>query len=999
MMSAPRAGALDIPIEGMTCASCVARVEKALQDVPGVSRASVNLATERAAVEFSGPADLGAVVRAVDAVGYAVRESTTELAIEGMTCASCVGRVEKALARVPGVLGASVNLATEKAQVRYLAGAVSAAQLEAAVGAAGYVAHVATGTADAADEEAQRREREMRSLRFALILAAALTLPVVILEMGAHLVPRVHDWIVHAIGERQSWYLQFALATIVLFGPGLRFFRKGVPALLRAAPDMNSLVALGTSAAWGYSVVATFASRVLPPGTQNVYYEAAAVIITLILLGRYLEVGAKGRTSQAIKRLIGLQGKTARVRRGDESLEVPLQDVSEGDVVIVRPGEKVPVDGVVVEGSSYVDESMITGEPVPVSKTAGARSSAAPSTRPAAFRSQATKVGADTVLAQIIRMVEAAQGSKLPIQALVDKVTAWFVPAVMAAAALTFAIWLFFGPEPALTFALVNAVAVLIIACPCAMGLATPTSIMVGTGRAAEMGVLFRKGEALQSLRDVSIVALDKTGTLTLGRPALTDLITTTGFTSDEVLALVASVELRSEHPIAEALVGAAKSRGLEVADVEAFEATAGFGVSGNASGRKVEVGADRYMKRLGHDLAPLVAAATRLAIEGKSPLYAAIDGRIAAAIAVADPIKPSTPLAIRELHALGLEVAMITGDNAATAAAIAKELGIDHVVAEVLPEGKLDKVKSLRAGRTQSRIRGRRHQRRSRARRGRCRRRDRNRHRHRDRERGRGADVGRPARGGERDRAVEGDNPQYQAESLLGFRIQRGADSGRGGRPLPRQRNAPLSDLGRRRDGVFQRVRAWKRAQAQALPRGTRRGHAAFRAHTCRCELILRRTRVPTPPATACQTRLEGAGEYDFSFSLFFCLGRAPPPRVALALAPPAPKAPRPARTAENPAGNQNVATGASSPPSPLLFSERSLRNDASLAGGAIASWRTRSARLTMPTSCPDRITGTRLMRCFSSKSAIFPRGVASPTETTGLLITSPTRVLCVLT
>jgi len=692
-------GVLDIPIEGMTCASCVARVEKALQAVPGVSRASVNLASERAAVEFSARADFGAVVRAVNAVGYAVRESTTELAIEGMTCASCVGRVEKALARVPGVLGASVNLATEKAQVRHLAGAVSAGQLEAAVGAAGYVARIASGAADATDEEARRREHEMRSLRLALIVAAMLTLPVVLLEMGAHLIPRVHDWIVQTIGERQSWYLQFAFATVVLFGPGLRFFRKGVPALLRGAPDMNALVALGTSAAWGYSVVATFASGVLPQGTQNVYYEATAVIITLILLGRYLEARAKGRTSEAIKRLMGLQAKTARVRRGGETIEVPLQDLHEGDIVIVRPGEKVPVDGAVVEGSSYVDESMITGEPVPVSKNAGAAVVGGTINKTGSFSFRATKVGADTVLAQIIRMVEAAQGSKLPIQALVDKVTAWFVPAVIAAAAFTFAIWLLFGPPPALTFALVNAVAVLIIACPCAMGLATPTSIMVGTGRAAEMGVLFRKGEALQSLRDVEVVALDKTGTLTKGRPELTNLTPAPDFTADEVLRLVGAVERRSEHPIGETIVAAAKSRGLDIPEVEAFLATPGFGVSGRSSGRRVEVGADRYMKQLGYDLAPFAPQAERLATEGKSPLYAAIDGRIAAVIAVADPIKPTTPQAIRALHALGLQIAMITGDNAATAAAIAKQLGIDMVVAEVLPDGKVEKVKSLRAG------------------------------------------------------------------------------------------------------------------------------------------------------------------------------------------------------------------------------------------------------------------------------------------------------------
>jgi Cu+-exporting ATPase len=689
---------LSLPVEGMTCASCVGRVERALKALPGVQTAAVNLATERADITFTGLADPQAVVRAIESAGYTVREETTELAIEDMTCASCVGRVEKALAKIPGVLDASVNLATERARVRHLAGVVLKADLAAAVEQAGYKSRrLSNETATAGDQDAERRESEARALRRALLIAAILTLPVFILEMGSHLIPAMHHWVMGVLGQQTSWSIQFALATLVLFGPGLRFFRKGVPALLRGAPDMNSLVSLGTAAAYGYSVVATFFPDVLPAGTANVYFEAAVVIVTLILLGRTLEARAKGRTSQAIKRLVGLQAKTARVERNGETVEIALDQVTSGDVVLVRPGEKSPVDGEVVEGGSYVDESMITGEPVPVSKGVGAEVVGGTINKTGAFSFRVTQVGANTVLAQIIRLVEEAQGSKLPIQALVDKVTMWFVPAVMLAAALTFLVWLIFGPAPALSFALVNAVAVLIIACPCAMGLATPTSIMVGTGRAAELGILFRKGEALQALRDVSVIALDKTGTLTKGRPELTDLVPADGFDYNEVLALVAAVETRSEHPIAEAIAAAAKQRDLTLAPIEGFDAIPGFGVSAKVAGRTVAVGADRFMTQLGLDVASFLATAQRLGEQGKSPLYAAIDGRLAAVIAVADPIKETTPAAIKALHALGLKVAMITGDNAATAAAIAKQLGIDEVAAEVLPQGKVAALKKFR--------------------------------------------------------------------------------------------------------------------------------------------------------------------------------------------------------------------------------------------------------------------------------------------------------------
>ena len=687
-----------IAIDGMTCASCVGRVEKAIAKVPGVVKASVNLATERADIAFSGPPDVPAVIEAVRQAGYGVDEKTIELNIEGMTCASCVGRVEKALKAVSGVSSASVNLATERATVRVAGNAASPAQLADAIKKAGYSASEIV--ADKAPGEAQdKREAELRHLKISLALAAVLTLPVFVLEMGSHLIPAIHDVVMETIGMRESWYLQFVLTTLVLFGPGLRFFKKGIPALLRLAPDMNSLVVLGTAAAWGFSVVATFLPRILPSGTANVYYEAAAVIVTLILLGRFLEARAKGRTSEAIKRLVGLQAKSARVLRDGETVDVPLQDVRVDDVIVVRPGEKVPVDGLVLSGSSYVDESMITGEPVPVTKTAGSEVVGGTVNRNGSLTFRATKVGADTLIAQIIRMVEEAQADKLPIQALVDKVTSWFVPAVMLAALATFAVWFIFGPDPALTFALVNAVAVLIIACPCAMGLATPTSIMVGTGRAAEMGVLFRRGDALQTLRDADIIAVDKTGTLTLGKPKLVHFATTQGFDTDEVLRLVASLENHSEHPIAEAIVEAAKHGGMVLANAEAFEATPGFGVAAQVDGRKVEAGADRFMTKLGYDVGMFADDAERLGREGQSPLYAAVDGRLAAIIAVADPVKQSTPEAIAALHALGLKVVMITGDNRRTAEAIARRLGIDEVVAEVLPDGKVEAVKKLSAG------------------------------------------------------------------------------------------------------------------------------------------------------------------------------------------------------------------------------------------------------------------------------------------------------------
>ncbi len=620
MSGAPIRANHQIEVEGMTCASCVARVEKAIAKVPGVVKASVNLATERADVAFSGAPDVPAVVDAIRNAGYGVGEKTVELNIEGMSCASCVGRVEKALKAVPGVTSASVNLATERATVRIADGEFKRIPPLRRPSRRRGTRPARSAMIGRRMGEPDRREAELHNLKISLAIAAILTLPVFVLEMGSHFVPAIHMFVMETIGMQESWYLQLVLTTLVLFGPGLRFFRKGIPALVRLAPDMNSLVVLGTTAAWGFSVIATFAPQLLPGGTANVYYEAAAVIVTLILLGRFLEAKAKGRTSEAIKRLLGLQAKSARVLRNGETIDVPLQQVVTGDVILVRPGEKVPVDGVIIEGSSYVDESMITGEPVPVSKTTGSQVVGGTVNKNGSFSLRATKVGSDTLIAQIIRMVEEAQADKLPVQAMVDKVTNWFVPAVMFAAAATFIVWLIFGPDPALSFALVNAVAVLIIACPCAMGLATPTSIMVGTGRAAEMGVLFRRGDALQTLRDAEVIAVDKTGTLTLGKPTLTHFETAEGFSRDEALSLVASLEALSEHPIAEAIVEAAKRENLSLAKAENFEAEPGFGVAAMVAGRKVEAGADRFMTRLGYSVARFADDAERLGGEGQSP-------------------------------------------------------------------------------------------------------------------------------------------------------------------------------------------------------------------------------------------------------------------------------------------------------------------------------------------------------------------------------------------
>ncbi|MCZ8088724.1 MAG: heavy metal translocating P-type ATPase, partial [Rhodobacteraceae bacterium] len=628
---------------------------------------------------WHAPAQPAALAAALAKAGYPVRETTVVLGVEGMTCAACTGRVERVLRAQPGVKEAVANLALRRATVTLFEGGAGAEALAAAVTKAGYTAAPleASGAHDPVVEQ-RRLARETG-------LAAALTLPVFVVEMGGHLLPAFHHWLMGVVPMQALWVAQFLLVTLVLLGPGRRFFAKGVPALLRGSPDMNALVAMGTGAAWAYSTVVTFAPALVPAPSRAVYFEAAAVIVVLILLGRFLEARARGRAGAAIARLVGMQPRQARLEDGTE---VPVSALVPGMRVLVRPGERVAVDGVVAAGASAVDEAMLTGEPVPVSKGAGDAVTGGTVNGTGALVVEVRAVGAATVLARIVALVEEAQGTKLPVQAVVDRVTLWFVPVVMGIAVMAFAGWLLAGQ--AVAAALVAGVSVLIIACPCAMGLATPVSILVGTGRGAELGVLFRRGEALQRLAEVRVVAFDKTGTLTAGRPVVTELL------GEDLLAEAAAVEAGSEHPLAGAVLAEAAARGIVLPVAEGFEAVPGRGARAVVGGRLVAVGSQRMFAEVPEDL---VQAAARLAAEGKGLLFVG-DGTVARGlIAVADPVKPSAVAALGALREMGLRVAMVTGDNAVTAAAIAARLGMEDVQAGVLPEGKGDAVRAMGAG------------------------------------------------------------------------------------------------------------------------------------------------------------------------------------------------------------------------------------------------------------------------------------------------------------
>jgi Cu+-exporting ATPase len=612
---------------------------------------------------------------------------TFVMSVSNMSCASCAGRVDKALRQLPGVVAVDVNLATETAQVTYAPELASRADFIAASTAAGYAAQAQS---EDSHDQAQARKQQLaeaygRRSRFAAVLAA----PVLILGMGGHVLPGFEALILAVIGQKANWIIQCLFTTAVLFGPGLDFYRRGFPALWRGAPDMNSLVALGTGAAYVFSLIATFLPQVLPAGVSGVYYEPASLIVVLILFGRDLENRAKGRTGKAIQSLLGLRVKTAQVRRAGEFVDCPIEEIVVGDVLSLRPGERVAVDGVVHEGSSYIDESMITGEPRPVEKSTGAALTAGTVNGMGHVIYEARRVGHDTTLSQIIQLVEQAQGAKLPIKALVDRLTLWFVPMVLTLAFVTVTVWMIWGPAPALPYALVAGVCVLIIACPCAMGLATPTSIMVGTGRAAEMGVLFRKGDALQLLADVDVIAFDKTGTLTRGQPVLTDLDVADGLGRRAALQVMASVEQGSDHPIARAIVMAAAEEGLDLLPIQDGQTYAGLGLSAHVAGEEVILGTERFMRERGLDVKGYHGSAEALASQGKSVIFAARAGQVIALAGVSDALKPSTQGAIARLKAAGITVVMLTGDRRDAALQIAADLGIDQVHAELLPADK----------------------------------------------------------------------------------------------------------------------------------------------------------------------------------------------------------------------------------------------------------------------------------------------------------------------
>jgi len=693
---------ISLPVEGMTCAACVGHVENALKGVPGVVEASVNLGTEKASVEFD-PAEVRFQVLgdAVSGAGYKLGTKSASLIIGGMTCSACVSHIENALRDVPGVAEANVNLGVERASVEFVPGMVELSDLQAAVEGAGYRVE---GFNDSGDQERElerlSKVKEIRDLRNRLLFAGT---GAILLLLGTF---DVFPWVSNLMGRSYYPFLLWALATPVQFWAGSTFYTSGLGALRHRTSNMHTLIALGTTVAYGYSAAVVllhaFSPEVLADNgiEAKVYFDTAAIIVALILLGRFLEAGARGRTSEAIRRLIGLRPTSARVVRDGNEIDIPVDQVVIGDTVLVRPGEKIPVDGLVTDGYSAVDESMLTGESMPVEKVPGEKVFGATINSNGALYFEATQVGGETVLAQIISLVEEAQGSKAPIQRVADQVASYFVPAVIIASLAAFAFWMLLGPSPVLTFSTLVLVSVLIIACPCALGLATPTAIIVGTGRGAEQGVLIKQAEALEIAHKVDTVVLDKTGTLTAGKPVVTDLIASDGSRSSEqdLLFLAASAERGSEHPLGEAIVMEAQAQGLRLESVTAFEAIPGRGISAQVNGRAVRFGNLALMEDSGVPVNGLAEQASALAAQGKTPMFLATDGQAVGLIAVADTVKPEAFEGLAQLRRMGLEVVMLTGDNVWTAHAIAGQLGVELVEAEVLPQDKAAVIKRLQA-------------------------------------------------------------------------------------------------------------------------------------------------------------------------------------------------------------------------------------------------------------------------------------------------------------
>ncbi|MSQ32578.1 MAG: copper-translocating P-type ATPase [Dehalococcoidia bacterium] len=687
-------------IKGMTCASCVAHVEEALGEVEGVSNANVNLATEKATVEIIPGLDISKIKFAVEDAGYGIGLEKATYAVSGMTCAACVATVEGALKPVPGIISASVNLASEKATVEFVPGVTDFAQMRAAVRDSGYDIRT-LDTADSIDKEDKERAAEARHL----LIKTTVSVSVAALLMGLMLSPL-------ASGSFARWlnFIMLGLATPVQFWAGRQFYSAAWGALKHRTTNMNTLIAVGTSVAYFYSVVATvfytssffaqthkFHVHTLFEHSTGTYFDTSTAIIGLILLGRYLEARAKGRASRAIKDLIGLRPKTARILRNGLEIETPTDEVMPGDIVVIRPGEKMPVDGVILEGRTSVDESMLTGESLPVEKSAGDKVFAATLNTTGSFQFKATKIGKDTALAQIVKLVEEAQGSKAPIQKLADTISSFFVPAVLGIAALTFVLWYFLGPDPSYVYAIMTAVSVLIIACPCALGLATPAAIIVGTGKGAENGILIKNAEALERANKINVVVMDKTGTLTMGKPVVTDIITD-GIKEDELLKIIASAEQGSEHPLGQAIVRRALVRNITLEKASKFAAIPGHGIEAQISGKTVLGGTAALMKLRGFTMNGLEAKAEELGMQGKTAMFVTVDGTVRGILAVADTIKPEAKEAVATLKAMGIEVVMLTGDNKHTASAIAQQLGIDKVLAEVLPIDKSNQIKMLQA-------------------------------------------------------------------------------------------------------------------------------------------------------------------------------------------------------------------------------------------------------------------------------------------------------------
>ena len=673
----------NIPITGMTCSTCAITIEKGLAETPGVENANVNFASEKASIEYNpNKVSLSQIKKTISELGYEVATKKSIFPVGGMTCATCVAHVEEALRSVPGVVSVGVNLGSEKATVEYLE-STTYADLKKAVEDAGYELGKEL---NALEDVSATSQREVRKVRNRFIFAAILTIPIVAMMLTPSF--------------KGMEYLLWAMATPVQFWTGWRFYKGAWGALKHRTTDMNTLIAVGTSAAYLYSVIAVlFPSIFTSSGmTAHVYFDTSSAIITLILLGRYLEARAKGQTSEAIKKLIGLQTKTAIVIRNGKEQQIPIEEVLTGDLVLVKPGERVPVDGIIRKGYSSLDESMITGESIPIEKKAGDEVIGATINKTGSFRFEATKIGKDTTLARIVRLVEEAQGSKAPVQRLADVIASYFVPTVIGIAIITFLVWFFAGPSPTLTYAFLNFVAVLVIACPCALGLATPTAIIVGTGRGAEHGILIRSAETLERAHKINTVLLDKTGTLTVGKPAVTNIIAAAGYTEDEILHLAASVEKNSEHSLAEAIVKAAAEKELELSPVSEFNAIPGFGVEAKVDGKQIILGNMKLTQERKLTLNGQETRVKELWFEGKTVMFVGIDGKVAGMIALADTIKPDAVNVVRQLHKMGIEVAMVTGDNQRTAEAIAKQASIDRVFADVLPEHKADEVKKLQS-------------------------------------------------------------------------------------------------------------------------------------------------------------------------------------------------------------------------------------------------------------------------------------------------------------